>query len=166
MPEPDIFEHAPPMPIPETAPATLDRPQLVRKRSSLKRSNSRSSLKTVSWALNDIGKTRYATAVEEIVYAGMIQTIIRRIPRLWPSCLGEELDAARTAHKDEILLLQDLHRNLTDLKDRIRLDEERVRMEQQKLVDAEEAVRHQEERLRLTFEQLELHEGRYQAKGV
>jgi hypothetical protein len=55
---------------------------LVRKRSSLKRSNSRSSLKTVSWALNDIGKTRYATAVEEIVYAGMIQPIIRRIPRL------------------------------------------------------------------------------------
>ena len=79
--------------------------------------------------------------------------------------LGEELDTARTAHKDEILLLQDLHRNLIDIKDRIKLDEERVRMEQEKLIEAEEAVRHQEERLRLTFEQLELHEGRYQAKG-
>lgn len=141
MPEPTIS-----MPVPETVPATLDRPPLVRKRSSLKRSNSRSSLKTVSWALNDTGKTRYATAVEEIGYA------------------GEELDAARIAHKEEIILLQDLHRNLIDLKDRIRLDEERVKLEQQKLIEAEEAVRHQEERLRLTFEQLELHEGRYQAR--
>lgn len=75
MPEPDIPEAGPPMPVPETAPATLDRPQLVRKRSSLKRSNSRSSLKTVSWALNDTGKTRYATAVEEIIYAGMFCVI-------------------------------------------------------------------------------------------
>jgi len=146
MPVPAIPGAAPPMPIPETAPATLERPQLVRKRSNLKRSNSRSSLKTVSWAFNDTGKTRYATAVEEIVYA------------------GEELDAARIAHKEEILLLQDLHRNLIDIKERIRLDEERVKLEQQKLIEAEEAVHHQEERLRLTFEQLELHEGRYQVK--
>ena len=71
MPEPAIPEAAPPMPIPETAQANLDRPPLVRKRSSLKRSNSRSSLKTVSWAFNDTGKTRYATAVEEIAYAGI-----------------------------------------------------------------------------------------------
>lgn len=54
---------------------------------------------------------------------------------------------------------------MVDIKDRIKLDEERVKLEQQKLVDAEEAVRRQEERLRFTFEQLELHEGRYQAKG-
>lgn len=145
MPEPTIPEAGPWMPEPQVAPASLDRPPLVRKRSSLKRSNSRSSLKTVSWALND-GKTKYATAVEEIVYA------------------GEELDVARTAHKEELLLLQDLHRNMTDIKERIKLDEERVKLEQQKLIDAEEAVRHQEERLRLTFEQLELHEGRYQSK--
>ena len=71
MPEPAVPEAAPPMPIPQTAEGTLDRPPLVRKRSSLKRSNSRSSLKTVSWALNDNGGTRYATAVEEIVYAGI-----------------------------------------------------------------------------------------------
>lgn len=71
MPEPAIPEAAPPMPVPQTAEATLDRPPLVRKRSSLKRSNSRSSLKTVSWALNDTGRTRYATAVEEIIYAGV-----------------------------------------------------------------------------------------------
>ena len=58
------------MPVPQTAESLLERPQLVRKRSSLKRSNSRSSLKTVSWALND-GKTKYATAVEEIIYAGV-----------------------------------------------------------------------------------------------
>ena len=70
MSEPTFPEAAPPMPVPEAAPATLDRPPLVRKRSSLKRSNSRSSLKTVSWAFNDTGKTRYATAVEEITYAG------------------------------------------------------------------------------------------------
>ena len=70
MPEPTFPEAAPPMPIPQVGEATLDRPQLVRKRSSLKRSNSRSSLKTVSWAMNDTGKTRYATAVEEIMYAG------------------------------------------------------------------------------------------------
>jgi len=119
---------------------------LVRKRSSLKRSNSRSSLKTVSWALNDTGKTSYTTAVEEIGYA------------------GEELDAARIAHKEEILLLHDLHRIVFEIKERLRLDAERVKLEQQKLIDAEEAVRHQEERLRLTFEQLELNEGRYQAK--
>jgi len=119
---------------------------LVRKRSSLKRSNSRSSLKTVSWAFNDTGKTRYATAVEEIVYA------------------GEELDVARIAHKEELLLLQDLHRNVFEIKERLRLDAERVKLEQEKLIDAEEAVRHQEERLRLTFEQLELNEGRYQNK--
>ena len=81
------------------------------------------------------------------------------------ACSGEELDSARTAHKEELILLQDLHRNMTDIKDRIRLDEERVKIEQQKLIDAEEAVRHQEERLRVTFEQLELHEGRYQIKG-
>jgi hypothetical protein len=61
--------------------------------------------------------------------------------------------------------LHDLHRNMTDLKDRLRLDEERVKLEQQKLIEAEEAVRHQEERLRFTFDQLELHEGRYQIKG-
>lgn len=146
MPEPEIPEFGLSMPVPETAPATLDRPQLVRKRSSLKRSGSRSSLKTVSWALNDTGKTRYATAVEEIIYA------------------GEELETARLAHREEILLLQDLHRNLIDIKDRLRLDEERVKLEQQKLIDAEETVRHQEERLRFTFEQLELHEGHYQAK--
>ncbi|KAF9651883.1 hypothetical protein BDM02DRAFT_3109992 [Thelephora ganbajun] len=146
MPEPSVPEVAFPMPIPQTAEATLDRPPLARKRSNLKRSNSRSSLKTVSWALNETGKSRYATAVEEIVYA------------------GEELDSARIAHKEEIILLQDLHRNVIEVKERLRLDEERVRLEQQKLVDAEEAVRHQEERLRSTFEQLELHEGRYQAK--
>lgn len=70
LPDPGFPEAAPPMPVPQTAESTLDRPQLVRKRSSLKRSNSRSSLKTVSWALND-GKSRYATAVEEILYAGM-----------------------------------------------------------------------------------------------
>jgi hypothetical protein len=70
MPEHVVPEAAPPMPAPQVAEATLDRPQLVRKRSSLKRSNSRSSLKTVSWALNDTGRTRYATAVEEIIYAG------------------------------------------------------------------------------------------------
>ena len=70
-PEPVFPEAAPPMPVPQITEATLDRPPLVRKRSSLKRSNSRSSLKTVSWALNDTGGTRYATAVEEIMYAGM-----------------------------------------------------------------------------------------------
>lgn len=79
--------------------------------------------------------------------------------------LGEELDAARIAHKEEIILLQDLHRGVVEIKERIKLDEERVKIELQKLIDAEEAVRHQEERLRLTFEQLELHEGRYQTKG-
>ena len=79
--EPAIPEAAPPMPVAETAPTTLDRPPLVRKRSSLKRSNSRSSLKTVSWAFNDTGKTRYATAVEEIGYAGMSRSIIRVILR-------------------------------------------------------------------------------------
>lgn len=73
MPEPDILEPLHSMPEPQTlAP---DRPQLVRKRSNLKRSGSRSSLKTVSWALNDTGKTRYATAVEEIVYAGTSRDI-------------------------------------------------------------------------------------------
>jgi len=112
----------------------------------LKRSNSRSSLKTVSWALNETGRTRYATAVEEIIYA------------------GEELDTARVAHKEEIILLRDLHRGVFEIKERLRLDAERVKLEQQKLIEAEEAVRHQEERLRLTFEQLELHEGRYQVK--
>lgn len=61
--------------------------------------------------------------------------------------------------------MQDLHRNVIDIKERLRLDAERVKLEQQKLIEAEEAVHHQEERLRLTFEQLELHEGRYQAKG-
>ena len=81
------------------------------------------------------------------------------------AALGEELDAARIAHKEELLLLQDFHRNVIEIKDRIRLDAERVKLEQQKLMEAEEAVRHQEERLRLTFEQLELHEGRYQTKG-
>ena len=79
--------------------------------------------------------------------------------------IGEELDAARTAHKEEIILLQDFNRNVVEIKERIRLDEERVRLEQQKLVEAEEVVRHQEERLRLTFDQLELHEGRYQSRG-
>ena len=79
--------------------------------------------------------------------------------------LGEELDAARVAHKEEILLLHDFHRNVVEIKERLRLDAERVRMEEQKLIEAEELVRHQEERLRLTFEHLELHEGRYQAKG-
>ena len=79
--------------------------------------------------------------------------------------VGEELDAARIAHKEEILLLEDLHRNVLEIKDRIRLDAERVKLEQQKLIEAEEYVRHQEERLRLTFEQLELHEGHYQVKG-
>jgi hypothetical protein len=79
--------------------------------------------------------------------------------------VGEELDTARVAHKDEIILLQDLHRGVVEIKERLRLDAERVKLEQQKLIEAEEAVRHQEERLRFTFEQLELHEGRYQAKG-
>ena len=79
--------------------------------------------------------------------------------------VGEELDAARIAHKEEIILLQDLHRNVFEIKERLRLDAERVKLEQQKLIEAEEIVRHQEERLRFTFEQLELHEGRYQAKG-
>lgn len=79
--------------------------------------------------------------------------------------VGEELDAARVAHKEEILLLHDLHRGVFEIKERLRLDAERVKLEQQKLIEAEEAVRHQEERLRLTFEQLELHEGRYQVKG-
>jgi len=77
MPEPGVPEAAPPMPVPHTGEATLDRPPLVRKRSSLKRSNSRSSLKTVSWALNDTGKSRYATAVEEIGYAGTFHMIFR-----------------------------------------------------------------------------------------
>lgn len=77
MPEPVVPEAAPPMPVPQAADGHLERPQLVRKRSSLKRSNSRSSLKTVSWALNDTGKTRYATAVEEIIYAGTFYGIIR-----------------------------------------------------------------------------------------
>ena len=79
--------------------------------------------------------------------------------------VGEELDAARVAHKEEILLLHDLHRNVFEIKERLRLDAERVKLEQEKLIDAEEAVRHQEERLRFTFEQLELHEGHYQTKG-
>ena len=72
MPEPGVPEAAPPMsmPVPHPGEGTLDRPPLLRKRSSLKRSNSRSSLKTVSWALNE-GRSRYATAVEEISYAGM-----------------------------------------------------------------------------------------------
>ena len=52
-----------------------------------------------------------------------------------------------------------------EIKERLRLDAERVKLEQGKLIDAEDAVRHQEERLRVTFEQLELHEGRYQNKG-
>jgi len=76
MPERAIPEAAPPMPVPHMAEGTLDRPPLVRKRSSLKRSNSRSSLKTVSWALNDTGRSGYATAVEEIGYAGAFCTII------------------------------------------------------------------------------------------
>ena len=71
MPEPVVPEATPPMPVPQTAEGTLEPPRLVRKRSSLKRSNSRSSLKTVSWAMNETGGTRYATAVEEIGYAGM-----------------------------------------------------------------------------------------------
>lgn len=163
MPEPTIPEAAPPM----LMPGTLDRPPLVRKRSSLKRSNSRSSLKTVSWALNDTGTTRYANAVEEILFAGMFTW---SSPRLWVynpeyPLLGEELDSARIAHREEIILLQDLNRNVLEIKDRLRLDAERVKLEQQKLIEAEEAIRHQEDRLRFTFEQLELREGHYQTRG-
>ena len=54
---------------------------------------------------------------------------------------------------------------MVEIKGRLRLDEQRVKLEQQKLIEAEEVVRHQEERLRSTFERLELHEGHYQAKG-
>jgi hypothetical protein len=53
-----------------------------------------------------------------------------------------------------------------EIKDRLRLDEERIRMERDRLIGAEESVRRQEERLRTTFEQLELQEGRYQTKGM
>lgn len=78
---------------------------------------------------------------------------------------GDDLDVARTAHREEIMLLQDLHRSVSEIKERLRLDEERIRLEREKLVTAEEAVRHQEERLRLTFDQLEINESRYQTKG-
>lgn len=63
------------------------------------------------------------------------------------------------------MLLQDLHRSVTEIKDRLRLDEERIRLEREKLIEAEQSVRHQEERLRLTFDQLEINESRYQMKG-
>jgi hypothetical protein len=50
-----------------------ERPTLHRKRSSLKRSNSRSSMKSVAWAMDmDQQKSRYEFAVEEIEVAGMV----------------------------------------------------------------------------------------------
>jgi hypothetical protein len=78
--------------------------------------------------------------------------------------VGDDLDLARTAHKEELIILRDLHRSVAETKARLRLDEEEIRLEREKLVGAEEAVRHQEERLRITFEQLEIQEGRYQGK--
>jgi hypothetical protein len=72
---------------------------------------------------------------------------------------------ARAAHRDELLLLRDLHKNAAKIKDDLLLNEEWIRSERAKLHGAEEAIRHQEERLRHTFEQLEIQEGRYQTKG-
>jgi len=153
MPAPEIPE--PTFPAPATGPpeagppegGPLERPTLHRRRSSLKRSNSRLSFKSVAWAMDvDEQRARYNTAVGEIEVA------------------GDELDVARTAHREEIMLLQDLHRSVAEIKDRLRLDEERIKMERAKLLEAEESVRRQEERLAITFEQLEIQESRYQVK--
>jgi hypothetical protein len=77
MPVPEVPDPVFPTPItgpPEAGPpegGTLDQPTLRRRRSSLKRSTSRLSFKSVAWAMDvDEQRARYNTAVGEIEVAG------------------------------------------------------------------------------------------------
>lgn len=135
----------------EEEPADADgmpRPDALRRRSSLKRSNSELrmsmaySSKTVSWAMDRDWShqiSQYHAAAEQVGY------------------VDQEWGVIRDKCKDELAGLKVLRRSVTETLSKLKLETERLQRE-------DEVIRDQEEKLRAGFEQLEQKHVQYQAQ--
>lgn len=126
----------------------VPRPETLRRRSSLKRSNSELrmsmaySAKTVSWAMDRDWShqlSQYQAAAEQVEF------------------VDHELGVIRDKCKEELAGLKALRRNVTDTLSKLKLETQRLERE-------DEVIRDQEEKLRMGFEQLEQKHVQYQAK--
>ncbi|KAF9229241.1 hypothetical protein BS17DRAFT_762905 [Gyrodon lividus] len=126
----------------------IPRPDLPRRRSSLKRNNSdlqismAYSTKTVSWAMDRDWAhqmTKYHAAAAQVEHA------------------GEEWGMICEKYKEELAGLKVLRRNVTQTLSKLRLETEKLERE-------DEVIRDQEAKLRQGYEQLEQKHGQYQAK--
>ncbi|KAI6047668.1 hypothetical protein EDC04DRAFT_10981 [Pisolithus marmoratus] len=126
----------------------VSRPEALRRRSSLKRSNSdlrmsmAYSTKSVSWAMDrdwSQQMAQYHAAAEQVEFA------------------DEEWGVIRDKCKEELTSLKALRRNVTETLFKLKLETERLQRE-------DEVIRDQEEKFRKGFEQLEQKHVQYQAK--
>ncbi|KAI6136607.1 hypothetical protein F5141DRAFT_1288328 [Pisolithus sp. B1] len=126
----------------------MPRPEALRRRSSLKRSNSELrmsmaySAKTVSWAMDRDWShqvSQYHAAAEQVDF------------------VDQELGVIRDKCMEELAGLKALRRNVTETLSKLSLETQRLQRE-------DEVIRDQEEKLRMGFEQLEQKHVQYQAK--
>ncbi|KAI0068236.1 hypothetical protein BV25DRAFT_1941669 [Artomyces pyxidatus] len=123
---------AAPSPPSEDAGAGPSRPTLPRRRSSLKQASARAQ-KVVSWAM-DRDWTDHMTKFDHIVYAAEIA--------------GEELEQARKRVHDEISGVKDLRTNIAAALERLRIETERLQLEENVLRDQEHNMTASLERLK------------------
>ncbi|KAF8846339.1 hypothetical protein BDN67DRAFT_961056 [Paxillus ammoniavirescens] len=142
----------------------MPRPDMPRRRSSLKRNNSdlqmslAYSTKTVSWAMDRDWvhqMTKYHTAAAQVEHAGELSSYICFFPS--DARIGEEWGVMCEKYKEELASLKVLRRNVTQTLSKLRLETEKLQRE-------DEVIRDQEGRVRLGYEQLEHKHGQYQAK--
>lgn len=142
---PSTGSHSPPS---EEEIADVPRPETLRRRSSLKRSNSELrmsmaySAKSVSWAMDRDWShqvSQYQAAAEEVEF------------------VDQELGVIRDKCEEELAGLKALRRNVTETLSKLKLETQRLQRE-------DEVIRDQEEKLRMGFQQLEQKHVQYQAK--
>ncbi|KAI0322646.1 hypothetical protein OF83DRAFT_1080077 [Amylostereum chailletii] len=121
------------------------RPAMPRRRSNLKTTNRFSlngSQKVVSWAM-DRDWSEHMTKFDHIVYSAEVA--------------GDELQQARQKFHEEIIGVKLVRENVASALERLRLETERLHLE-------ERALRDHEEKITASFERLQEKEGSYREK--
>lgn len=146
IPPKDSFEQGPHREHQEGPEAGPSRPTLTRRRSSLKQTNGRmgpnGSQKVVSWAMDQAWSDQM-TAFAHVIGAA--------------EAAEGELDVSRKRFQDEIAGVKDLRRNILNALERLKLETDRLQLE-------ERVLREHEEKLTTSFERMQEKEHKYKDK--
>lgn len=157
----------------DSALGTSSRPNLVRRRSSLKKSGSASRLsivsqtKSVTWAMDrdwvDDQMAKIVEATKEVEVVGKCFLLYSHLMRLDAQlaliAVAKELEDVRADYHDQVHEMRNVCRTVTSITEKLRSESESLQRE-------EHTLRDQEYRLLDAFEQMELKEAEYHKKGT